>query len=245
MFRLLLCLLFVSGAFFRLGDQLPQDRPPTPQEIFAKYLQALGGMEKLEAVDSVRLTERIRSPNETTDLVLVAEKEKWVLEYASSGTRHGFDGSQVWRQKSGGSVQSEDTHHYPFTDSHPIAYPMNLAKSVDSFRFIDKIVVQDREMYRLKILPEKTLRPDRRVYPGPIELHFDVQTGLLRSAIYTFKRVEYEDYRSVDDVVVAHRRKMVFTVKGLTELPGVWDVKSVELNPELPPGVLEPEVGPK
>ena len=122
---------------------------------------------------------------------------------------------------------------------------MNLAKSVDSFRFVDRIVVQDREMFRLKILPEKTLRPDRRVYPGPIELHFDVQTGLLQTAIYTFKRVDYEDYRSVGDIVVAHRRKMVVTTTNSTGLRGVWDVKSVEWNPDLPPGALEPEAGPK
>ncbi|MDP1564319.1 MAG: hypothetical protein Q8M16_23315 [Pirellulaceae bacterium] len=60
-----------------------------------------------------------------------------------------------------------------------------------------------------------------------------------------FKRVEYEDYRSVGDIVVAHRRKMVLTMEGFPELRGVWDVKAIELNPELPPGVLEPEVGPK
>ncbi len=242
---LMLVLFFGIGEVHGLGHQASQEPNPTPQEIFAKYLEALGGTEKLEAVNSIRVTERIRSPNETTDLILVAEKEKWVLDYESSKTRNGFDGLRVWSQKSGKAAVDSNLDHYPFTDSHPISYPLNLAGAVDSYRFVDKIVVKDQEVYRLTIVPEKTLRPDRLVYPGPIELHFDVQTGLLRTAIYMGKRVEYEDYRAVGDIVVAHRRKLVVTMEGFPGLRGVWDVKSIEFNPELPPGALEPEVSPK
>ncbi|MDP1564320.1 MAG: hypothetical protein Q8M16_23320 [Pirellulaceae bacterium] len=175
---LILLLLFGIGEVSGLGCQESQEPNPTPQEIFDSYLQALGGTEKLEAVNSIRVTERIRSPKETTDLILVAEKEKWVLDYESSNTRNGFDGSRIWSQKSGEAAVHSDRSRYPFTDSHPISYPMNLAGSVDSYRFVDKIVVKDHEVYRLKIVPEKTLRPDNLMYPGPIELHFDVQTGL-------------------------------------------------------------------
>jgi hypothetical protein len=217
-----------------------QEPAPTAQEIFAKYLAALGGAEKLAAVKTLRVTERIRSPKMSTELMLVADQEKWVLNYESSGEREGYDGQRKWWQKAGKPEQISEHRHYPYTDSHPTAYPLNLVRELGAFRFAERTTIQNREVFRLKILPEKVLRPDRLVYPGPVELHFDVETGFLRTAIYFMKKVDYEDYRPVGDLMVAHRRKVVYTIDGVEGMRGVWDVLSIELNPELPSAALEP-----
>jgi len=230
----------VIGSLNASVNVVAQELNPTAQEVFAKYLSALGGEEKLAAVKTLRVAERIRSPNLSTDLILVADQEKWALNYKSSGDREGYDGQRKWQQKLGKPEKFSEHRHYPYTDSHPTAYPLNLVREPDKFRLAEKTTIQNREVFRLKILPEKVLRPDRLVYPGPVELHFDVETGFLRTAIYFMKKVDYEDYRPVGNLVVAHRRKVVYKIDGFEGLRGVWDVLSIELNPELPPGALEP-----
>jgi outer membrane lipoprotein-sorting protein len=83
-----------------MAGSVPVAQSPTLEEIVAKNLAAKGGVEKLRAVSSVKMTGRVKGPGGENAVVTWAKRpNKMRRENVSEGQSFvvGFDGMTVWQ----------------------------------------------------------------------------------------------------------------------------------------------------
>ena len=88
------------AVFGALVSAAPSSQTPTLEDIVAKNLAAKGGVEKLRAVTSVKMTGRVKGPGGENAVVTWAKRpNKMRRENISEGQAFvvGFDGMTVWQ----------------------------------------------------------------------------------------------------------------------------------------------------
>jgi hypothetical protein len=213
---------------------------PKPEQILAKYVEALGGAQAIQKVTSRAITAFVEmAPNvRGTGIPLYGEQVQYYKApnlYVATfqrlnapQTAKGFDGKDAWTQTANGAVNSAVGTALDRARRDADFYePLNLTKEYTrlSVRGIEK--VRDRDAYLVVGVPNGD-QPER--------LYFDVKTGLLlrkytvipTAVGYYPTQVDYDDYRDVSGV------KVPYLINALSISPAdtmTIRVSKVENNP--------------
>lgn len=236
---LLLCLAAPAAACLKIPPELPEEpdgtkgAPSTAAEVLDRYVAAIGGAERVKAIEArtveARMVVRAEEGCDTDDGSCVAEDQtgSFVLQTTDDGRLYrrtvlgdlleekGFDGKEGWQLQGGGPLRLESEaevelsredailHWYFDVDARDIETSLTRARKEDS----DGNVA--------------TLDGVRWDMPGdfaaPKTMWFDRATGLLREEIVeegeadqlTRQTIVYSDYRDVDGVLVPFEVRVV------------------------------------
>jgi len=223
---------------------------PTPEQILAKYVDALGGEVALRRITSRTITATTEVPADVrgegpavhalTHQYFKAPNQ-WVIhsQTASATTVTGFDGTVAWRQDARGVV----TETTGATPAPPLARikrnsdfyePLNLKQAYSRMVTRATVKVRDRDAHLVVGFPDADL---------PEQLYFDMQTGLLvRKATATATafgdyalQTDYDDYRDVGGVKIPY---LVRTIGISPADGGTTYIEKVEINPPLDAGTF-------
>ena len=221
---------------------------PPPEQVLARYVDALGGAQALRRITARKITATTEVPADVrgvgpavhalTQQYFTAPNQ-WVIssQTASGTTTTGFDGTVAWRQDARGVV-TETTGAVP---APPLARvkrtsdfyePLNLAQGYTRMITRGTVKVRDRDAFLVVGFPDGDL---------PEQLFFDTQTGLLvRKETATGTafgdyalQTDYDDYRDVGGV------KMPYLIRAIGISPadgGTTHIEKVEINPQLDAG---------
>jgi hypothetical protein len=221
---------------------------PTPEQILARYVDALGGEQALRRITARKITATTEVPADVRGVGPAVHAltqqyfrapNQWVIssQTANGTTATGFDGAVAWRQDARGVV-TETTGAVP---APPLARvkrtadfyePLNLKQGYARMVTRGTAKVRDRDAYLVVGFPDGDL---------PEQLFFDTQTGLLvrketatatAFGDYTVQ-TDYDDYRDVGGVKIPY---LVRTI-GISPADGVTThVEKVDTNPQLDAG---------
>jgi photosynthetic reaction center cytochrome c subunit len=222
-------------------DLITRDDPGAPpvNEILDRYLQALGGAQRLAGVTSIVGKGNYRGYDDfelfPLDYYAQAPNQSSVIQHSANGDLTiTYDGRNAWMaapadvrpytevELSGGNRDGAGIDAI-------LAFPGHLKQALTDWRVGPESSIGDQEV---QIVQGST--------PSgfPVKLYFDVKTGLLvRSVRYSESpvgkvptRVDYSDYRTVSGVKVPFKWVSTWT-DGRT----VFQLDSVQINAAVPP----------
>ncbi len=175
---------------------------PSPDQIFAKYVEAIGGADALQKV-TTRVGEGSFETSQgfhaTVEIYRKApDKSLTILHTQNGDFMQGYDGITAWTQNPRGQVQEQTGAALENTKRNADFYrDLHLKQEYSRFLVNGIEKVGDREAYL--VLARAAGRPPERLY-------FDTQTGLLLRWITasdsplgaTPTALEFEDYRDAD-----------------------------------------------
>ena len=234
-------------AYKEYMDKNPLAGMPTVDQIFAKYVTALGGEAAIRKVTSRTITGGVEMaaearggmPNLNGPVQIYSKAPgEWSIniQTAAGKTANGFDGNVAWIQSANGVVtEATAPNNNPLPplarvkrDSDFYA-PLNLKQAYarTTMRGIEK--VGNRDAYLVIGFPQGD---------NPEELYFDRETGLLLRKVTSVPtalgnyatQTDYDDYRPSGGV------KVPFLTKTISISPAdymVIHVEKVEVNKEI------------
>lgn len=168
---------------------------PTAQQLFDKYVTAIGGAAAWSAVQSETITAERQAFGHSTPETVVRTSDKLAIS-SGAGSKSGYDGTQFWIwNKEGTSTPASDAAANLRTDLG--LYPGQGVK-LERSRVTGPEAVGDRSAYVVMV----------RGAAGVDRYYFDTETGLLLrydTGAPTFLgplplEVDFADYRAVDAV---------------------------------------------
>jgi len=185
----------------------PTPRPtpvlPTADEIFAKYMAAIGGQANVDKIKSRTSKGTIAQPNGgpiSFELTQTAPNKFHILATMQQGTmERGFNGTAGWEKSARGVRQLSPAEVAQLETSIGLLRNIRLKDQFASFRVRTGEKIGDRPTY-LVIATTSDNRQER--------LFFDAETGLLLRRISYLTtllavipdQIDFEDYRDVDGV---------------------------------------------
>ncbi len=189
-------------------ERKPTEPLPTVDQILDKYVQAIGGQEALQKVET-RVMKGTRTASDGWSApveVFQKSPNKMLVSYRiGSPAADGFDGTVGWSKSERGVHDMAGPALLRVKREAELSRGLKLKEQYKNLRVRAKQTIGDREAYMVQGTPEG----------GGLELlYFDVQTGLLLRVSGRDltplgpmpDEVDYEDYRDVDGV------KLPFTV---------------------------------
>ena len=176
---------------------------PSKKEIIKNYINALGGREKIEKLETrictgflVKDVSWKKPPYNVVPFEATAKApNKFMIKYTEDGAeiRSGFDGKNGWKQTADDIVSDEYIGRPKLSW---ICNPQNVLQIDEFFTDLKVTGIQSIHKKQAYVLQPQNL---------PIEyysLYFDVETGLLLGIGYHW---EVLDYREVDGVLIPFR----------------------------------------
>lgn len=204
------------------------EKQPTAAEVLDRYIEALGGREAIEQLETrvctgkltTDLTDRQHPTYESLYLeTRSAAPQSFLFQFWSDqGIRlEGFDGSMGWVKDRCG-VQTDD-HAWYRKEAFLLnpQGPLYIDRYFPGLTSLGRMELEGREVY--------ALRPDS-LKPQYYTLYFSTENNLLIAIGY---HCWVEEYREVDGVLVPHR--FVFGRKGGSS---VYEFETVAHNVDLP-----------
>jgi len=217
-------------------DEITRSTPgaPTLDQILDKYLQALGGAQRVAAITSVTGKGSYRAYDDfelsPLDLYAKAPDQRTTIQHSPYGDMTiTYDGKNAWMaaprdirpfpvvQYSGGNL-------YGARIDAILEFPGRLKEALTNWRVGPESSVDDQDVQIVQATTTNGFL---------VKLYFDIKTGLLlRSVRYSDSpvgrvpvRVDYSDYRAVSGVKVPFKRVATWT-DGRT----VFQLDSVQVN---------------
>ena len=217
-------------------DQIARSTPgaPTPDQILDKYLQALGGTQRVAAITSITGKGSYRAYDDfqlsPLDLYAKAPDQRTTIQHSPYGDMTiTYDGKNAWMaaprdirpfpvvQYSGGNLDGARVDAI-------LEFPGRLKQALTNWRVGPESSVDDQDVQIVQATTPSGFL---------VKLYFDSKTGLLlRSVRYSDSpvgkvpvRVDYSDYRAVSGVKVPFKRVATWT-DGRT----VFQLDSVQVN---------------
>jgi outer membrane lipoprotein-sorting protein len=209
--------------------------PATADEVLEAHLAAIGGKEKVLAVESMQQFGRMTVGNGSgktlsgsLDLYLKSPNQMLLIQQlAGAGeARMGFDGSTPWSQDQTGGVRVLEGDEKESVKS--LAQYDRFARYADYFpdrKLKGSETLNNRKVYRLQLSPEKG---------QPWNVYIDAQTYLITAITIEYTGANdartqvhsiFTDYRTVNGLKVAYRRE-----QRIGTLISVFQVNKVRLN---------------
>jgi hypothetical protein len=205
--------------------------PPTADQLFDKFVEAVGGRAALEkAKTRVSKATQTTTDGRATNLEIAQAPPNKILLTATSpqGTQtRGYDGAKGWMQGPRGVAELSGDPLNQLLRWADFNWPLTLKSRFTATR-LGQEKIGDREVYVVTGQLSDTKRE---------RLYFDVQTGLLMRDVVLEQslignipsQVDYEDYRDVGGV------KLPFTVRlSLVDPWSSWTRKYSEIKADVP-----------
>jgi hypothetical protein len=216
-------LLLISSACNRPKPAAPAPRAsasPTEKQavdqIFDRYTAALGGQDKIEAVNSYK----IRGSFATSVAAVTGTFESWGknpnktlmrIEFPMGALTKGFDGETRWVQTPIGTYSEKGAQEMSEIERDAEVYRAGKLRSLYyEVKLENKARLSGRDVYVVEGKPEK----------GPAErLFFDTESGLLvrwdmvrkvPNRGHVFVKVHLDDYRDVDGLKIPFKVRFAF-----------------------------------
>ncbi|MFK7766915.1 MAG: hypothetical protein AB8B55_06805 [Mariniblastus sp.] len=187
---------------------------PPAREVMDRYIEALGGYEVLESIQTMHSISKgySESGNFTYEIYrgVGKSRSKYVYESGST-TERGFADGVAWEILSGGAIRSmtgEELADFELKNKYPLRAPY----WSEQFKKIELDGIEragGSECYKIKLTRDNG---DETIK------HFDIESGLLirneskESFSSTTHQVirEFEDYRTVGETKIAHKQTIRF-----------------------------------
>jgi photosynthetic reaction center cytochrome c subunit len=186
------------------------EKPPTADQVLARYLEALGGAAALDKVKTRALKGTFLVSNGATlgyELYQSApNKVLAVLTTPQGVIERAFDGSVAWEKSPKGVRDMIDEESFYLKRYPDLFKDIKLKDQFSRLSFSGKEKLDERDVYVLRGTSAGNVRE---------RLYFDVQTGLLVRRVTVIgtaignipEQVDFVDYRDVDGL------KMPFTIR--------------------------------
>lgn len=205
----------------------------TPDQLFDKFIAAVGGRAALETVKS-RVAKGTQTTTDGRSLTIEISQSapNKYLETASmarGSMMRGYDGSKGWSKDPRGVDELGGNALSQFIRQADLAWPLNLKAGFTTIRMGGKDKIGDRDVYVVVGSVGDSHRE---------RLFFDAQTGLLLRMVssdnsligWIPSQTDYEDYRDIGGGV-----KVPFTVKlSLVDPWSSWTRKFTEIKLNVP-----------
>jgi outer membrane lipoprotein-sorting protein len=225
------------AVFGALAGAAPSSQPPTLEDIVARNLAAKGGVEKLRAVTTVKMTGRVKGPGGENSVVTWAKRpNKMRRENISEGQAFvvGFDGMTVWqinplvspRPREITGPQADKTRQDAGDFDTPL---LDYKARGTTVELIGTEAVQGISMHRLRM----TLRN------GSIqEVYLNAETMLESRTVMQLEQgnrkaivtLEFSNYKTVDGLTVPFHIRQLHNGQVMVEI--TYD--SCEFNAQMP-----------
>jgi hypothetical protein len=205
---------FYSEAINELDDAVPGAAGvPSPTQVLDKYLQAIGGFAKADAIKSVSATGKVEAFGSfggggNFEYFAQAPDKRAMLSHLPDGESvRTFDGRNGWF-----AIPLAVVPKYPLTGGEldgarldaQLAFPSQIAHALTGLRVGPQTDINGKDVFLLQGNGERG---------AFVSLYFDQTTGLLvRTIRYTPSKigkvptqVDYEDYRDVGGVKYPHK----------------------------------------
>jgi len=208
---------------------------PSPDQIIDKYIQAIGGAERLASVKSFAAQGVYQGFDDyqkhPLELYASAPGQRATIVHGGFGdTSWIFDGRNGWV---GAPKVAAPVPVVPLTGGDlegarveaALAFPARLKELLVEWRVGDPAIIDDRDVHVLQ----------GKQAPGglPIKLYFDPMTGLLVRLVYFTQnpvgriptRIDYADYRDVSGIKMPFKWTITWT-----DGRSVTEINSVQVN---------------
>lgn len=201
-------------------DSAEQDIVPSPKEIVAKYIEALGGRDKLESIESMSLEWRVEKKSGDVNWnreEFLWQKESWVSHHYNSEEKTwstGAVGRLFWGKQNAEKsypLINEIMLYSHRANDHSFQTPLRMLQELDGMTVLGRDLLGDRDVWVVQYW-SKTRSAQPRDH---VIRYFDVQSGLLvRKEFHTsgrsFEHV-YHDFQAINDVMFPQRIEVKFT----------------------------------
>ena len=208
----------------------PTPAPPTPDQILAKYIEALGGQAAIDKMKTIVMKGTYTGFNGVAipyEVSMSAPDKFYISATTPQGTiERGFDGKMGWEKGPRGVNELMNPVIDDLKSNFLLYRNIKLKEQFAQMRFGGRDKIGDRNVL---VIGGRTVNNHRE------RLFFDAETGLLlRRISYTEtpvgvipNQIDFEDYRDVDGV------KLPFTVKVSSVEPGLVSTRKyteIKLN---------------
>jgi hypothetical protein len=221
---------FIASLPVRSGEtaSMADTVPPTPREVLARYVEAVGGRTRLSALETRILRGRevddrpYRGPRREIPLEAVAAfPDRWSVTHTDTLVeREWSDGQRVWRTRNGAAEATGGPVRTKASFLLDPRGPLRVEEYFPGLHLVGREVRNGRQVWVLNC----------DLDPTHYALSFDVETGLLVQIGWYWT---LEEYREVDGVLLATR--VVQSRKG-GHTAWIWD--EIVHNRTLPRGTF-------
>jgi len=199
---------------------------PSVEAVLEKYVKAIGGEAAIQSKTSriLKGTFKVPAYNADGQLVVYTKSPNKELTVTSSGmlgsSKTGFNGINAWQEEDG---NLNDLPSFPKRDAD-FYLPIKLKELFPNIKVVERTKINEREV--VVLTAPRGGRPKRWC--------FDTQSGLLmRTEIRTsdgalIRQESYDDYRSVDGVMIA------FSIREIDEDGAEIVTKITEVQHNMP-----------
>jgi zinc protease len=179
----------------------PANKPSVAQ-ILAKHIEAIGGRQKLEAMQNRHIVARRIEPNgqsEPEELWQTANGlSKMLTLYGKTAVVEAFDGHTVWKRFNNNSIELRTDEAQQIRSEAAIAFGLGIDSHFANLAYDQLVRLDGNDTYAISATGTDV--------PG--RLYFDVESGLLVRRVSSVAtvlgdfdyRVDYRDYREFDGV---------------------------------------------
>jgi hypothetical protein len=222
----LLAILAVTAAAGAGQDVRPQAPLPSVDELFDKYVEAIGGQPALDKITTRVIKASIVTSKNTTFTVEEYWKapDSWALTLQAptpaNSAAMGIVGNASWIQDGGSASRAMSPAELANAKLGWYTRDRRLKTAYKALTVRGRETVDGADVYVVDTVP---------MFGGPERLYFDASSGLLvrmdRQGL-SGRLVNYlEDYRAIDGVKLAFRTRNDFTNQGLMRVITITEVK--------------------
>jgi len=209
----------------------PTPAPPAPDQLLAKYIDALGGQAAIDKMKTLVMKGTFAGFNGTAlpyEVDLAAPDKFYINVTTQQGiVERGFDGKAGWQKNPQGATELGNPVLDDLKSTFLFYRNIKLKEQFTRLRFRGRDKIGDRNVL---VIEGQTADNHRE------RLYFDAETGLLLRRLSYIEtpigvipnQIDFEDYRDVDGL------KVPFTVKVSSVEPGLVSTRNyteIKLNP--------------
>ena len=204
---------FMAAIFLAAGAVQAQ----TLDEIIAKNLKSKGGLDKIRATTSVKMTGKVAADGKDITMTIWAKRPNLMRrEYSVDGQNmvNAFDGTTLWMSAGGAPPQAMPGPQaaYAKQESEFDSVFVDYKEKGNAMEVVGKEKVNGKDAYRLKV--QKKGGPPQDYYlDADTGLEMKISTNVGQTGSPTVIVTEMSDYRDVDGRMVPFSSKQLVNGK--------------------------------
>lgn len=231
--------VLVSGLVLSLALPLQAAEPKNADEVIAKYLQAIGGREKIAAVKTMRIKGKVVIGGGAMEMPLLMElkrpgKVRNENTFQGNTMIQGFDGKTGWYiMPMMGDSNPREMPAAQLTqvkDQGDFEGPLvDYQKKGSQIELVGKEQIEGTDTYKLKVTTKEGI-VQFYFLDAKLFLPIKVRTTVKQQGVETQHDLDLGDYRKVGGIMLAHSMGM----RGGQQGSSVITYEKIEINIDIP-----------